>query len=348
MQNLFFSLFVALTLFTFSFSSFAQDNNEVNQLLESKKEDFKGHVIMVIKQKDSTLYQHQIGLAKLDTKIPVASASKWLSAAVILTLVDQGLLSLDDSIGKYLPAFSKYGKGHPTIRQCLTHTSGFPDYAALNYKDIGLAQLVDSMAKYVPMQNKPGEVFHYGGMSFRIVGRIAEVVSGKSWNELFQTNIASPCDMIVTTYCHEKITPELAGGVCSTPTDYLNFLSMIANNGIYKGKQVISPSSLKEFFKNQLSTKVREDMIKANREMIKFANGKSISYGLGTWIYDYNASQELQTYIFCPGALGTFPFIDSCRNLYGIILTHSQMNKVIETEFKAISIVKEKYNGGCK
>ena len=152
---------VMTALLFLSFPLLAQDFTSINQLLEEKKEDFKGHVIMVVKQKDSTLYHHQIGLAHLNTKIPVASASKWLSAAVILTLVDQGLLSLDDSIGKYLPAFSKYGKGHPTIRQCLTHTSGFPAYPNLKHEDNGLAPLMDSMAKYIPLQNKPGERFNY-------------------------------------------------------------------------------------------------------------------------------------------------------------------------------------------
>lgn len=102
---------LTLTLCLFHFSLLAQENSEINQLLETKKDDFRGHVIMVVKQKDSTLYQHQIGLENLDTKIPVASASKWLSAAVILTLVDQELLSLDDSIGKYLPVFQNMVKG---------------------------------------------------------------------------------------------------------------------------------------------------------------------------------------------------------------------------------------------
>jgi len=347
------NLFLCRTLFLslsicLAFSSIAQDLTSINQLLEEKKEDFKGHVIMVVKQKDSTLYKHQIGIANLDTKIPIASASKWLTAAVILTLVDQGRLSLDDSIGKYLPSFSKYGKGHPTIRQCLTHTSGFPAYAPLNYNDIGLAALVDSMAKYIPLKNVPGAAFNYGGMSFRIAGRIAEVVAGKSWNELFLANIASACEMNVTVYCHEKVTPDLGGGVCSTPSDYLNFLSMIAGNGVYKGKQVLSSASVKEFFKSQLPTHVRDAMTKYNPEMRPFANGKLISYGLGTWIYDYNESKEYQSEIFCPGALGTFPFIDSCRNIYGIILTHTQIAKVIETEFKAIAAIKEKYNADCK
>lgn len=204
------------------------------------------------------------------------------------------------------------------------------------------------MAKYTPMKNKPGQAFDYGAMSYRIVGRIAEVVTGISWNQIFQANIASKCKMTVTTYCHEKITPELAGGVCSSPTDYLNFLAMIANNGIFEDNQVLSSASVKEFFKSQLSTKVREDMMKGHPEMKMFANKKLISYGLGTWIMDYNESKEYQTEICCPGALGTFPFIDSCRNIYGIILTHTQIAKVIETEFKAISSMKEKYKGACK
>ncbi|MBX9853424.1 MAG: beta-lactamase family protein [Cytophagaceae bacterium] len=340
-----------LSLFLFSFCyylSFSQNLSEINNILEEKKNNFNGHLIMVIKQQDSTLYTFQTGLAKLETRVNIASASKWISASVILSLVDQGYLKLDDSIGKYLPVFSKYGKGKPTIRQCLTHTSGFPSYSNLDYNDISLHQLVDSMAKYVPLKNKPGEVFQYGGMSYRIAGRIAEVVTGKSWSELFQFNIASKCEMTNTLYCMEKNNPDLGGGVCATTSDYLNFLNMIANNGKFKGVQVLSESSVKEFFISQINKNVRSEMMKSYPQAKELSNHNEISYGLGTWIYNYKESQLYQTEIFCPGYFGTFPFVDNCRNIYGIILTKAQMDKVINTELKVLSIVKNKYQEKCK
>ncbi len=340
---------ILILFFFYSYGiSYAQNLPEVGAILEEKKDDFRGHVIMVVKQHDQTLYSYQVGLAKLDTKINIASASKWLSAAVLLSLADQGYLSLDDSIGKYLPIFSKYGKGKPSIRQCLTHTSGFPPFSNLNYKEVTLAQLIDSIAKYVPLKNKPNEAFEYGGMSYRIAGRIAEIVTGKAWAEIFQLTIASKCEMTNTLYCYEKNNPDLGGGVCSTPADYLNFLYMIGNKGNYKGTQVLSEASTKEFFKSQLPIALQKELTRTAPLVKEFASGKNISYGLGTWIYDFKELEEYQTALFCPGFTGTFPFIDSCRNIYGIILTNTKIDKVINTELNVISLVKEKYKGSCK
>src|ERR1700756_4377650 len=56
------------------------------------------------------------------TVAKVASCSKWLSGAALMSLVDQGKLALDDSIGTYLPVFSQYGKGNITIAQLFSHT----------------------------------------------------------------------------------------------------------------------------------------------------------------------------------------------------------------------------------
>ena len=53
-----------------------------------------------------------------DTKQPIASCSKWLSAALVMTFVDEGKLKLDDTVGKYLPVLTKSGKGGITIEQC--------------------------------------------------------------------------------------------------------------------------------------------------------------------------------------------------------------------------------------
>lgn len=338
-----------LTIFFFNAQTvYCQSFSDISKNLESKKTDFNGHLIMIVNQGDSTIYKYQTGIAKDDTKIGVASASKWISASVILTLADQKLLSLDDSIGKYLPNFTKYNKGGSTIRQCLTHTSGFPAFAGFEYKNINLAQLVDSMAKYTPMKSSPGKTFEYGEMSYRIVGRIAEVVTNSSWEELFQKNIASKCNMINSTYCWEKDNPALGSGLCTTPADYLSFMKMVLNKGLYKGTHVISESSVQEFYKSQVSPSVIQNMLKSNLLIKEIADGKNISYGLGTWLYNFDEHKEHQPEIFCPGATGTFPFIDSCRGIYGIILTNTKVSKVINTELKAVSAIKTLVKANCR
>ncbi|MFN3405291.1 MAG: serine hydrolase domain-containing protein [Cytophagaceae bacterium] len=325
----------------------AQDTQKISKLLEEKKNDFAGHVIMVIKKEDSLLYRYQTGLAHIDTRTGVASASKWISSAVILSLADIGLLSLDDSIGKYLPSFNKYKKGHPTIRQCLSHTSGFPAYANIDTKNLNLSQLIEKVAKEVPLKNKPGEVFEYGELSYRITGRIAEVVSGKSWEELFQNNIAARCDMKNSTYCWEKHIPAMGSGVCTTPSDYLNFMQMVINKGMFNGQRVLSEAAVHEFFISQLSSNVQKNLTNSEPLIKEVANNKPVSYGLGTWIYNYDEEKIFQKEIFCPGARGTFPFIDACRKIYGIILCNTDVSKVIHTEINAIQTFKSTFLENC-
>ncbi len=103
----------------------------------------------------------------------VASVSKTLSAVVLMSLVDDGLLDLNDSIGQYLPVFTAYGKGHSTIRQCFSHTGGWPDGDDyINDGTLTLAESVDSIAMNIPLAYEPGTAFLYGGISMQIVGRV--------------------------------------------------------------------------------------------------------------------------------------------------------------------------------
>ena len=67
-------------------------------------------VVVLIKRDDTVLYHNRQGNLDSATKIGIASASKWISGAVLLRLAEKGLLKLDDSLGAYLPLFSQHGK----------------------------------------------------------------------------------------------------------------------------------------------------------------------------------------------------------------------------------------------
>ena len=60
----------------------------------------------------------------LDSRQMIASCSKWLSAALVMTFVDEGKLHLSDTVGTYLPVLSRHGKGNITISECLSHLTG--------------------------------------------------------------------------------------------------------------------------------------------------------------------------------------------------------------------------------
>ncbi len=83
-----------------------------------------------------------------------------------------------------------------------------------------------------------------------IVGRIAELVTGKSWAILFKERIADPCAMQVSSY-GDTDNAYIAGGLQTVPADYLNFLQMILDYGVFGQKRVLSEEAIEVFFTPQ-------------------------------------------------------------------------------------------------
>jgi CubicO group peptidase (beta-lactamase class C family) len=109
-----------------------------------------------------------------ENSIPIASATKWLTGAIVLTLVDEGKLGLDHIVSRYLPEFTG-DKARITVRQLLSHMSGLPMTGrALDRRDITLKQAVDVIAA-APLMSPPGEICVYGDASVQVAGRIAEI-----------------------------------------------------------------------------------------------------------------------------------------------------------------------------
>ena len=97
----------------------------------------------------------------LSTRLNIASCSKWYSAALVMTFIDEGKLKLTDTVGKYLPVLSRYGKGGITISQCLSHLTGIqaPELKE-NIKDVvdanSMDEVITTIAK-MPMEGEPGK-----------------------------------------------------------------------------------------------------------------------------------------------------------------------------------------------
>ena len=151
---------------------------------------------------------------KTDALFWIASQTKTITAAGILLLLDEGKLSLDDPVEKYLPEFKGIkveikheGAGSTfrtpsreiTIREILSHTSGV--VGGHRYYDLNLrvADIVAEIAKG-PLDYDPGSNYKYSGAGFSTAGRIIEVVSGKSYAEFLQARLFDPLGMKQTTF----------------------------------------------------------------------------------------------------------------------------------------------------
>jgi CubicO group peptidase (beta-lactamase class C family) len=214
-----------------------------------------------------------------DTLFGVMSMTKPISATALMILVDEGKVSIDDAVSKYIPAFAnaKTKSGEPVrdlkIRHLLTHTSGLGG-------DQGCRDSLEATANEVaarPFDFQPGERWQYGP-SLNVVGRIVEVVSGQPFDAFVRERILTPLAMNETTFhptdeqrkrlavLYKKSAdgksletterwlgagqpgsvPNPSGGLFSTASDMDRFYQMILNGGELDGHRVVSADAVKQ------------------------------------------------------------------------------------------------------
>jgi CubicO group peptidase (beta-lactamase class C family) len=280
---------------------------------------FGGKCYALICVNGKTVYSNSYGGYRDSTVEKIASCSKWLSGAVLMSLVDEGKLALTDTVGKFLPVFSKYQKGNITMAQLFAHTSGFPGSSVQDYEDnqnLTLSQCADSIAKNVPLGAAPGSQFDFGNVSMQVAGRICEVVSGERWADLFSHNIAIPCNMINTNY-GLALNPSIANGASSTAKDYSSFLYMIMNNGVaLTGNRVLSQAAITAMEQGETS-KAAIAYSPYPKSLLPDSN----FYGVGNW-RDLTTPGDSLIEGSSPGAFGAHPWINRAKKITGIIFTY--------------------------
>ena len=275
------------------------------------------NMVMLIYKNDSIVYKKEFGKFSTKTIKPIASCSKWLTAACVMEFVDAGLLSLDDKVAQYIPSFNKESKRDITIRQCLSHMTGIKDIGmvkGLIKRDqmLSLEEEVNSFAAE-EMRESPGTGFWYGNIGVNIAARVLEVITNKSFEELIETCLFVPLDMIHTTfYPTGKAPVNPSGGAQSSPEDYMKFLSMLLNKGVYKGKRILSENAIEEMKK-----------VQDNFENIRYAPkpAKGYKYASGSWVDEENTGVAIS--LASPGFFGTWPMINYCRDYAFIIFVKS-------------------------
>ena len=152
------------------------------------------------------VYTHAYGKAHIDPDVAatpemrysIGSISKQFTAAAMLILQEQGKLKLDDAVGKYVPGLTRGDE--VTIRQILSHTSGYQDYWPEDYlmtpmmQPTTAQQIVDRWAKK-PLDFEPGTKWQYSNTNFVIAGEIVEKVSGEKLMDFLGEHIFRPLGM---------------------------------------------------------------------------------------------------------------------------------------------------------
>lgn len=311
------------TFLLFFQTSLAQyDFKELDELLDKYQRQLGNNAVAMIYKDGKIIYNKSMGSFDPQTQAPIASCSKWLTAALVMTFVEEGKLSLNDSIGKYLPLFSKKDKAGITIRQCLSHTTGIASepitlMSLMRRRRYGsLEEEVNDFAKK-EMAADPGSVFRYSNIGLNIAGRVLEVISKKDFETLMQERVFKPLEMNQSSFEGGKQAVNPSGSARSTAADYMHFLVMILNKGQFNNKRILSSSSV-ELMQRAIT----------NQSMIGYAPkaAEGFDYALGEWVMEKDDNGK-STAVSSPGLFGTWPYVDNCRGYAAIFFIKNYLGE---------------------
>ncbi|GGJ60244.1 serine hydrolase domain-containing protein [Virgibacillus salexigens] len=212
-----------------------------------------------------------------DTIFDMASISKLFTATAVMQLWDQGIFELDDPVAEYIPEFAVNEKEEVTIRQLLTHTSGFaPSPSESLYLIEGDREDRLDFVLEEPLENQPNTEYVYSDVNYLTLGVLVERLSGVRQDAFVSEYITEPLDMEDTMYnppaslrdriaateyqpwterglvwgsVHDENAWSLDGvagqaGIFSTATDLAAFAQMMLQDGNYKGEQILSDKAV--------------------------------------------------------------------------------------------------------
>ena len=196
-------------------------------LAESYEANGPGAAVVVM-QGGKIVYTGARGMADIaggkpitpDTVFRLGSITKQFAAAVIVQLAQEGKLSLDDPLSKFLPDYPEPGAS-ATVRQLLQHTSGIQDYTempgVMNPVSTAIPRTTETLValfRDAPAVSKPGEVWAYNNSGYVLLGAIIEKVTGKAWHEALEERITRPLGLtsIRDGVAGEAASPAMAQG----------------------------------------------------------------------------------------------------------------------------------------
>lgn len=322
------------------------------------KGEIPGAVVLVSRRGKVALLE-AYGDAKVDSVFRIASMTKPITAVAVLMLVEDGRLSLDDPVAKYIPAFAatkvfairknadgteEFGQEPQvrpmTILDLLRHTSGLtsPDmgfdpvkrsYLSMKLLDSEQtnAEMADKLAR-LSLLYQPGTHWEYS-MSFDLLGRIVEIASGQQLDAFIADRITRPLKMDSTGF-GATVWKSGGAGLVSTAGDYGRFLQMLGNGGELDGVRLLSQGSVTLMTANRLPADVEMgadmDRLGAMEPSARWGQG----YGLGVAVRtqaDRNPMPASVGTYFWPGALGTYFWADPREQLFVVLMLQSQKAK---------------------
>jgi CubicO group peptidase (beta-lactamase class C family) len=355
-MNTQFKIFITFAIyFLIILNSNAQSlESKIDNILSNQFKSSETGVAALVAKNGKIIYRKAFGKANLELEVnmtpenvfQIGSITKQFTSVAILMLLEEGLLSLEDDITKFIPTYPTNGK-KITIHHLLTHTSGIKSYTSM--QRFGEVMTIDETPlkfidffKNEPMDFDPGEKYLYNNSGYFILGYIVEKVSGTSYPKFIQERIFDAIDMKSSYYgSHKKLIknrasgyqkgaefsnaqyisltlPYAAGSIMSNVDDMLKWQTAITNNVFLK--------------------KATIDKAFTNYTLI---NGDKINYGYGWSINEINDVPTIEHGGAIPGYLSMGVFVPS-KKVYVIVFSNCgcQSPTNIALEIAALAIDK--------
>lgn len=295
-------LFSLLSIFLLISSISAQQADKVDDFIkaEMQKQNVPGVAVAVIKD-GKVIKSKGYGLANVETNTAVTnetvfkigSISKPIIAMGIMLLIEEGKISLDDKVSKYLEGTPETWKDI-TVRHLLSHTSGIIREApGFNPAKIQPDADVIKTAYQSPLVFQPGEKYQYCNVGYFALAEIIRKVSGKPWSEFLTERIFKPFGMNSTrTTTFDDIVPNRANG-------YSFANNKLSNSEVYLALRPSGAflSTISDLIKleNALAEKIflKPETRKMMWTPFKFNDGKDSTYGLGWTIDQVNGRKRI-------------------------------------------------------
>ena len=296
------SIFLGIAIFSFSQNDTnVQLEKSVDSLIATEYKPNEPGISVLIASEKNIIYKKAFGSANIELNVPmqpdmifrIGSITKQFTAIGILQLVEQGKISLQDSIQKYIPGFPSKGFTI-TIENLLTHTSGILDYSNadtthnpyIERHDFTPEQIIKYF-DYLPLEFKPGTKFNYSNSGYVLLAYVIQKISGEGYHQYIKENIIERAGLQHTLFDEEHtIIPNRVAGYTRDKGFFENSEYQTASLAFGCGDLMSTIEDLYKWNNALLDYKlVRKETLDKAFASFKLSDGSYTNYGYG-WFVD--------------------------------------------------------------
>ena len=327
--------------------------SKIDKVLSNQFKSNEAGVSALVAKEGKIIYRKAFGKANLELDVnmtpenvfEVGSITKQFTSVAILMLLEEGKLSLEDDITKYIPDYPTEGN-KLTIHNLLTHTSGIRNYTSM--PSFGkVMTIAESPLKFIdffknePLDFKPGEKYAYSNSGYFLLGYIIEKASGMSYPKFIKEKIFDKINMNSSYYgSHSKLIKNRASGY-QKRGEFSN-AQYISLTLPYSAGSIMSTVDDMLKWQTAITTDVfvKEATIDKAFTNYTLNNGDKINYGYGWSIDELNGVPTIEHGGAIPGYLSMGVFVPS-KNVYVIVFSNcgcqSPTNTALEIAALAIN-----------